>query len=103
MDAFLASPAIAHSSNVDGAEDGFQAVLSNPPLCVKLLALSFDYPQGRPHIAVTSLFDMGLKHQSLNLASFVLLLPFDLMQRPLESLARGQPGLQFRKSSPCLL
>lgn len=50
---------------------------------VAYLLRSLPYAQGWSHISGATLLDVSLKQQALHLASFRLLLLFDLVQRQL--------------------
>jgi hypothetical protein len=53
--------------------------------------------QGRPHISVAAVLQVGLEEQALDLAAFGLLLRLDLVERELESTGGSQPRLKPRE------
>lgn len=50
--------------------------------------------QGRSHISVATIAQVGLEEEALHLAAFGLLLGLDVMERELEGGGRRQPGLE---------
>jgi hypothetical protein len=50
--------------------------------------------QGRTHISVATILQVGLEQEALHLAAFGLLLGLDVMERELEGGGRRQPGLE---------
>jgi hypothetical protein len=82
---------------LDGPEDGGDGSGAQVAVRIEHLTIWLLEFQGGSHISIAALLQVGLQEETLQFASFGLLLELDLVQRELESAGGSQPGLQARE------
>jgi hypothetical protein len=85
---------VAHTVNLHWTEDGFQTSQAASAMGVQHLAGRLRGTQGRPHASVVAELEVSLKHQTLQLAPFGLLLSLDLVNWKVQGGKGSQPSLQ---------